>query len=70
MSKSAVEQIIGRAVLDEKFRQLLFSDPDKALAGYDLTPEERKGILALIKEETPDTFSSLGERITKGKWIV
>ena len=41
MSGEAREMIIERAMTDAAFRALLARDPAAALAGYDLTPEER-----------------------------
>ena len=34
MSKEAVEKIIGKAAVDPKFRNDLFSKAEKALEGY------------------------------------
>lgn len=70
MTMDAIEQVIGRAVLDEEFRELLFSDPEKALAGFDLTDEERKKLLAMAQEEFRESFGGLGKRITKGKFLI
>ncbi len=42
MSDAAVMQILDRAVDDAAFRGLLQRAPEQALAGYDLTPEERE----------------------------
>jgi hypothetical protein len=67
MSKEAVQNLIGRAVMDEEFRKLLFSDPEKALEGYDLTPQEKKLLLSLDPEEVADFAGKLDERITKVK---
>ena len=41
MSAEDVKQIIGRAVLDAEFREMLFSDTDTALEDYDRSEEER-----------------------------
>jgi hypothetical protein len=41
MSEEARETIVERAMTDPAFRALLARDPATALAGYDLTPEER-----------------------------
>ena len=40
----ALNQVIERASTDEGFRSRLQSDPTGALAGYDLTPEERAAL--------------------------
>lgn len=41
MSQQAVDSVLERAMNDAAFRAQLARDPAKALAGYDLTPEER-----------------------------
>jgi hypothetical protein len=45
MSKQAVEQVLMRALGDGDFRALLRTDPDAALARFNLTDEERQAIL-------------------------
>ena len=67
MPSEAVQNLIGRAVMDEEFRKLLFSDPEKALEGYDLTPQEKKFLLSLDPDEVADFAGKLDERITKVK---
>ena len=64
----AFEQIIERAVEDEKFRNLLLTDPDKATQWYQLTDDERE-LLKNIDEDQLDTFAGvLGDRTVKGSW--
>ena len=67
MSQQAVQNLIGRAVMDEAFRKLLFSDPDKAFEGYDLTQEEKAILSDLDPEEVASFAGKLDERITKVK---
>jgi hypothetical protein len=68
MSDTGVKEIIEKAIEDEKFRQQLFADPQKALAGYDLTAAERK-MLESLDENNFDQFAGgLGDRTTKGVW--
>jgi hypothetical protein len=65
MSKQTLETILGRCVMDADYRVLLFADPDLALAGYDLTKEERAALLA-IDAETLDAFAErLGEHLSR-----
>ena len=51
MAREDVERLIGRAVLDPKFRERLFVDPEKAIreGDFDLTEEE----MAALKEVDP-----------------
>ena len=65
MSKEAVEQVIGKAVSDTKFREALFANPDKALHGYDLTEEEIAGLKKIDAESMESMAGGLDERISK-----
>jgi flagellar motor switch protein FliN/FliY len=44
VSAEAVAEILGRALRERAFAELLRTEPDRALAGYDLTPDERAAI--------------------------
>ena len=68
MSKAGVEALVKKAMSDEKFRQQIKSDPDVALAGYDLTAEEK----AAIKSGNAAKLREFGvdERITKSVWNI
>jgi hypothetical protein len=68
MSQEAVSQIIGRAVTDNEFRQLLFSNPEQALQGYDLTEDEKEALEDLKQEDLEDFSTKLDSRITKRAW--
>ena len=45
MSRDALTQALARASADAAFRSQLQSNPESALAGYDLTPEERAALM-------------------------
>jgi hypothetical protein len=62
VSKAGVEKLVT-AMADEAFRRKLKESPEAALAGYDLTPEEK----AAIKSGDAAKLRELGvdERITK-----
>lgn len=40
MSSQSVETVLNRAISDPDFRQQLFTNPDQALAGFELSAEE------------------------------
>jgi hypothetical protein len=69
MSKADVIAIIERAIDDETYRNLLFTDPDQALKGYNLTADERKKLSSLTPENFDDFAGPLTGRTTKGQWI-
>ncbi len=64
MSIKDVGRIVERASGDFDFLNDLNKDPDRALAGYDLSPEERSAVL----KGDPGELEALGvdPRITKG----
>jgi hypothetical protein len=65
MSSEALQQVIGRAVVDAAFRQQLIDDARAACAAYDLTEDELKILDALDAESLKSFAGSLDERITK-----
>jgi hypothetical protein len=46
MSRTAVNDVLDRALLDPGFRHALLSDPDVALEEYELTAEERRALVS------------------------
>ncbi len=65
MSVESVQQIVVRAVKEPEYKELLFSDPDKALAGYELTDEESAALKGLSREKFDAAAGELEERISK-----
>lgn len=61
MSTESVSQIIGKALVEPEFRNLLFSNPEAALSGFELT-EEEKVSLSTMKAEDLNAFASLLEK--------
>jgi hypothetical protein len=69
MSQKAVEQIIGRMLLDREFRKLVATDMEQALAGYELTEDERVRFKSLDIDDFNKTVTGLDERVSKGAMI-
>jgi hypothetical protein len=65
MVQDAVSQIIGRAVTDPEFRDLLFSNPEQALQDYELSDDEVEALKNLKQEDLEDFSAKLGSRLTK-----
>ncbi|NOK61862.1 MAG: hypothetical protein GFH27_549281n16 [Chloroflexi bacterium AL-W] len=65
MAQSNVEQIIGRAVTDEDFRQELINNPREACKEYDLTEDELDSLEKLDTQSLQAFAISLDKRITK-----
>jgi hypothetical protein len=66
MSHKDVEQIVSRAVVDEQFRELLFTSPNEALAGHDLTADERQALQGLSREKFDNALGDLELRFATG----
>ena len=47
MSREALHELVDKAIGDKRFRQRLVANPDKALSGFDLDPEERAAVYRL-----------------------
>ncbi len=65
MSKEAVQKVIGRAIADEGFRNLLLNSPDQALAGFDLTADEIGALKRLDRESLSAGAAELEARVSK-----
>lgn len=70
MSKEAVEAVIGKVVLDAEFRQLLSADPEKALAGFDLSEFEKAGLMNMDGETMEVLANTLDARLARWSGIV
>jgi len=66
MSHKDVEQIVSRAVVDEQFRELLFTSPNEALTGHDLTADERQALQGLSREKFDNALGDLELRSVTG----
>jgi len=64
MSLGVVQKILGRMVAEREFRILVFTDPDKALAGYELTEHEIKTLKGLSRDKFDAAAANLDERVS------
>ena len=65
MSRHALEDVIGRAILDEEFRMTLFADPASALAGYELTAAELMALKSMDAENLDACADVLGRQVLR-----
>jgi hypothetical protein len=70
MSKESVEAIITRAMEEQEYRELLLSDPEKALEGYQLSVEESALFENLETLAFDDMMGELGERVSRAGIIL
>ena len=63
MSLQAVQNVIGKAAVDRTYRELLFSKPDEALKGHDLSADEIKCLKALSRDKFDAVAGELEEKI-------
>ena len=50
MSKSVLEAVIGKALVEAEFRAALLADPEQALAGYELSDREKASLKSMDSE--------------------
>lgn len=65
MTRRAVEAVIGRATLDEEFRNALFADPDSTLSSFTLTRSEQIALKSIDSESLEYFASSPGMMIAQ-----
>jgi hypothetical protein len=61
MASKDLERLIGRAVLDQKFRERLFADPEKAIreAGFELSDEEMAALKRIDPQQARDAVEGM-----------
>jgi len=67
MSQRAVEQVLGRLVTDEAFREAFFDDAPRALVPYaaDLTPNELDALRQVPRHALAALCTRLDDRICR-----
>lgn len=61
MSASSVQAILSRAMSESSFADLLFNNPDQALAPYELTAEESATLKSMRRTDFDQWTSVLPE---------
>ena len=64
------EQLVGRAVSDENFRQQLMSNPDGAVeaSGLHISPEERAWLHEITKSRATELENIHNAELRAGSW--
>ena len=63
MALQSVQNVIGKAAVDRAYRELLFSKPDEALAGHDLSADEVACLKGLSREKFDAVAGELEEKM-------
>lgn len=61
------QSVVGRAILDSAYREQLMDDPDRALEGYEITPEEREALHAIDLGEFDRIAEDFFHRFSKSE---
>ncbi len=57
MSIEALDALVGRAIRDQEFRELLLADPDRATAEYDIGEDALDALRAIDREASRQFFA-------------
>ena len=70
MAREDLERLIGRTVLDARFREMLFDDPERATreGGFDLTEEEEIAHLKSIDAQRARALLEEADAIPTAEW--
>ena len=58
-----VQTVIGKAVVDTEYRELLFSDPEEAIKDQNLTTEEIAGLKGLSRAKFNEVSAELEDQM-------
>ncbi len=70
MSREVVERIMGRAVADASFRNMLVTNPDEVLCGQDVTPDEIQMLRSMDWSAVGSAGRDLDARISRSGLII
>ena len=62
-AKNDLERMIGRALLDLKFRERLFADPEKTLReeGFELTEDQMAALSKIDRQKAQSTIEEMDQ---------
>lgn len=63
VSKQGVGIVMGRAIVDKQYRELLKRSPQSAFEGYDLSGEERQALAGIDHRALEKLCNSVDERL-------
>ena len=63
MAKKGVVAVVGRAVVDRRYRERFYKNPREAMAGYELTGEEQQALAGIDKRELEKLADSVNYRL-------
>ena len=63
MPKKGVVAVVGRVVVDRKYREMFYKNPMAAMDGYDLTGEERQAIAGMDRRDIEKLADSVSFRL-------
>ncbi len=60
VASNTLKEIIGQALVDREYRELLFADRERALTGIELSPDDAATLLRLDRETVEAQAANLG----------
>ncbi|MFA5802457.1 MAG: Os1348 family NHLP clan protein [Thermoleophilia bacterium] len=63
MAKKGVVAVVGRAVVDQQYRERFYRNPSEAMAGYDLSGEEKQALAGIDRREMDKFADSVNFRL-------
>ncbi|MFA6000928.1 MAG: Os1348 family NHLP clan protein [Thermoleophilia bacterium] len=63
MAKKGVVAVVGRAVVDEQYRERFYKNPMLAMEGYDLSNDEKQAIAGIDRRQMDKFADSVNYRL-------
>jgi hypothetical protein len=59
--EKAIDAMVGRAIRDHEYRELLLTQPEKAMEGYDLSEEEIQAVKIIDTNASREFFKTVDD---------